>query len=251
MGLDINNIKQASPKANQVATEQYVDTSIAGIDVSSDISSNNDIFAQKLGYASYSAMVAAAASGKTVINGGYIGTNMVVANSILANSVSADKISSYNLTSTNATIQNGLITNATIADAAITTAKIGDAQITTAKIGDLSVSTLKIQDEAVIVPRSASTTSGVATIVYTPATSHTITIFSYAKITPNLNIGNEFYIQVNGITIVSNTYGNTSMIGIYNLVAGTSYTITSWYKSSSGGWSAYGPVNLIMLGVKK
>jgi len=61
-------------------------------DVSSDISANNDIFAQKLGYASYSAMVAAAASGKTVINGGYIGTNMVVANSILANSVSADKL---------------------------------------------------------------------------------------------------------------------------------------------------------------
>lgn len=246
MALDINTIKQASPKANQVATEQYVDTSIAGIDVSSDISSNNDIFAQKLGYLSYADMVAAATNGQTIINGGYLRTSL-----IQANAITAGQISSYNLTSTNATIQNGLITNATIADAAITNAKIGDAQVTTAKIGDLSVSTLKIQDEAVVVPRSASTTSGVATIVYTPATSHTITIFSYAKLTPNLNIGNEFYIKVNNITIVSNTYGNTSMTGIYNLVAGTSYTITSWYKSSSGGWSAYSPVNLIMLGVKK
>ena len=93
MALNINNIKQASPKANQVATEQYVDTSIAGIDVSGDINANNDIFAQKLGYANYNAMVAAAASGQTIINGGYIGTGLVNANSLVADAISGKIIS--------------------------------------------------------------------------------------------------------------------------------------------------------------
>ena len=50
MGLNVNTIKQASPKANQVATEQYVDTSIASIDVSSDINTNNDAFARSQGF---------------------------------------------------------------------------------------------------------------------------------------------------------------------------------------------------------
>lgn len=61
-------------------------------DVSGDINANNDVFAQRLGYANYAAMVAAANSGKTIINGGYIGTNLVKSSSILANSVSADRL---------------------------------------------------------------------------------------------------------------------------------------------------------------
>jgi hypothetical protein len=93
MALDINTIKQASPKANQVATEQYVDTSIAGIDVSGDISANNDAFAQAQGFTNYADMVNKYTSlGKTIINGGYINTGLVNANSITANSISADKI---------------------------------------------------------------------------------------------------------------------------------------------------------------
>ena len=62
------------------------------IDVSGDINANNNTFAQKLGYADYAAMVAAATSGQTIINGGYIGTNLVKSSSILANSVSADRL---------------------------------------------------------------------------------------------------------------------------------------------------------------
>lgn len=61
-------------------------------DVSGDINANNDVFAQRLGYANYAAMVAAASSGQTIINGGYIGTNLVKSSSILANSVSADRL---------------------------------------------------------------------------------------------------------------------------------------------------------------
>lgn len=61
-------------------------------DVSGDINANNDVFAQRLGYANYAAMVAAANSGQTIINGGYIGTNLVKSSSILANSVSADRL---------------------------------------------------------------------------------------------------------------------------------------------------------------
>lgn len=87
MALDINTIKQASPKANQVATEQYVDTSIAGIDVTQDISANNDVFAQKLGYVDYQAMIAAASTGQTIINGGYVNTSLLQANSIVASKI--------------------------------------------------------------------------------------------------------------------------------------------------------------------
>ena len=93
MALDINNIKQASPKASQVATEQYVDTSIAAIDVTQDISANNDTFAQSQGFASYNDMATKyTALKKTIINGGYINTGLVNANSIVVNSLSADRL---------------------------------------------------------------------------------------------------------------------------------------------------------------
>ena len=54
MSLNVNTIKQASPKAKNIATEQYADTSVSSVDVSEDtnsgIATNNDIFAQKLRY---------------------------------------------------------------------------------------------------------------------------------------------------------------------------------------------------------
>lgn len=92
MALDINTIKQASPKANQVATEQYVDTSIAGIDVSGDINANNDILAQKLGYTNYASMVSAAESGQSIITGGYLRTSLIQANEIIAGGISANAV---------------------------------------------------------------------------------------------------------------------------------------------------------------
>ena len=107
--------------------------------VSGDINTNNDVFAQKLGYANYAAMANAASLGQTIINGGYVNTLLLQANSITAN-----KIASYNLTASNASIANGMITNA----------MIGDAQINNAKISNLSVDTLKIQDQAVTIPIS-------------------------------------------------------------------------------------------------
>ena len=46
MALDINNIKPAIEKAKNVATEQYVDTSVANIDISNTLNTNNELFAQ-------------------------------------------------------------------------------------------------------------------------------------------------------------------------------------------------------------
>ena len=98
MPLNINNIKQASPKANQVATEQYVDTSIAGIDVTQDISANNDTFAQSQGFSSYSDMATKyTALKKTIISGGYINTGLVNANSIVADSAFIKKLLAQNI----------------------------------------------------------------------------------------------------------------------------------------------------------
>ena len=60
---------------------------IGKADVSSDISANNDVFAQKLGYLNYASMVAAASSGQTIINGGYVNTSLLQANSIVASKI--------------------------------------------------------------------------------------------------------------------------------------------------------------------
>ena len=95
MPLNINNIKQASPKANQVATEQYVDTSVANIDISNTLNTNNNVFAQRLGYlgtdtkSAYQVMVEAAESGQTIINGGYLRGELIEANSINAGQIDA------------------------------------------------------------------------------------------------------------------------------------------------------------------
>ena len=70
---------------------------IGKVDVSSGIASNNDVFAQKLGYANYSAMVAAAASGKTIINGGYINTGLIQANAIVANQINTTGLIAENI----------------------------------------------------------------------------------------------------------------------------------------------------------
>lgn len=239
MALNINTIKQASPKANQVATEQYVDTSIASIDVSSDINANNDNFAQSQGFLSYQDMVVKySALGKSIINGGYINSGLVAANSILANSISADKIQSYNLTSTNATIQNSMIKNA----------MIGDAQITSAKIQDLSVSTLKIQNEAVIVPRAA-TGVGSTTIYYTPYITHSVIFL----LTGGFSAYNTIYrLYVNGVVWYESPsgYGERIALNILGtLYANTAYTITLDATVQSG--YTVPTLQLVMLGVKR
>ncbi len=67
----------------------WVDVSV---DVSGSITTNNNTFAQKLGYANYAAMVAAASSGQTIINGGYINTGLIQATSVLANDIMSKDI---------------------------------------------------------------------------------------------------------------------------------------------------------------
>jgi len=56
-------------------------------DISGEINTNNDVFAQKLGYPTYAALEVAAAAGKTVVVGGYVNTNLIQAGAITANQI--------------------------------------------------------------------------------------------------------------------------------------------------------------------
>lgn len=117
MALDINNIKPAIEKAKNVATEQYVDTSVANIDISQTLNTNNDVFAQRLGYMDYDDMVTSAESGQTIINGGYLRGELIEANSINAGQIDAYAITGKNITggTINGTDINGVrITGAII-----------------------------------------------------------------------------------------------------------------------------------------
>ena len=75
-------------------------------DISGSINSNNDLFAQKLGYTNYAAMVTAANSGQTIINGGYINTGLIQATSVLANDIMSKDIT-YTGTITGGNTQGG------------------------------------------------------------------------------------------------------------------------------------------------
>lgn len=100
MGLNINSIVPASEKAKNVATEEYVDSEIATIptpDVTGQIQSSEDTFAQSLGFNSYDDMVNNAQLGKTLISGGYINTGLVNANSIIADAAMIKKLLAQNI----------------------------------------------------------------------------------------------------------------------------------------------------------
>ncbi len=128
MALDISSIKPAIEKAKNVATEDYVDTSVANIDISNTLNTNNDVFAQRLGYLSYDDMVAAAESGQTIINGGYLRTNLIQAGAITANQINtvgliAENISANTIsgkTITGSTITGGTISGNTISGGTVT-----------------------------------------------------------------------------------------------------------------------------------
>lgn len=122
MPLNISNITPASIKAKNVATEEYVDTGLANIDVSGDIANNNEIFAQKLGYSNYATMVAAASAGNTVINGGYINTGLLQVGSVTASKINTDGLIAENISATDiigkniigSTLKGAYITGSTI-----------------------------------------------------------------------------------------------------------------------------------------
>ena len=121
MALDINNIKPAIEKAKNVATEQYVDTSVANIDISNTLNTNNDVFAQRLGYMDYADMVASAESGQTIINGGYLRGELIEANSINAGQIDAYAITGKNITggTINGTEINGTNINGAVINGAV------------------------------------------------------------------------------------------------------------------------------------
>lgn len=100
MGLNISTLTPASLKSKNVATEEYVDNSIATIptpDVTGQIQSSEDTFAQSLGFSSYDNMVSNAQLGKTLINGGYINTGLVDADSLKADSAMIKKLLAQNI----------------------------------------------------------------------------------------------------------------------------------------------------------
>jgi len=97
MALNIATLTPASTKAKEVATEEYVDAVVDDIDVSTDITNNNDVFAQKLGFTDYAALRDNAQLGKTLINGGYINTELVNADSIKADSAMIKKLLAQNI----------------------------------------------------------------------------------------------------------------------------------------------------------
>lgn len=78
-------------------------------DVSGDINANNDVFAQKLGYANYVAMVNAAASGQTVVNGGYINTSLIQANAINADMINSNSALINKLNVTGGIVSNNIV----------------------------------------------------------------------------------------------------------------------------------------------
>lgn len=126
MAVDINNIKPAIEKAKNVATEQYVDTSVANIDISNTLNTNNNVFAQRLGYLSYADMVASAESGQTIINGGYLRGELIEANSINAGQIDAYAITgkyisggTINGTEINGTEINGAVINGAVINGSV------------------------------------------------------------------------------------------------------------------------------------
>ena len=127
MGLNIATIQPAIEKSKNVATESYVDTSVANIDISQTLNTNNDTFAQRLGYINYADMVAAATAGQTIINGGYIRTSLIQANSIVANQINTVGLVAENISSNTIdgkTITGGLIEGTIINGVVITGATI-------------------------------------------------------------------------------------------------------------------------------
>lgn len=142
MALNITTIQPAILKAKNVATEQYVDTAVDSIDISQTLNANNNVFAQRLGYISYADMVAAAESGQTVINGGYIRGELIEANSINAGQIDAYAITGKHITG--GTIDGTDITGVRITGSTITGARINGAIIKASYLdldGDLEVLT--------------------------------------------------------------------------------------------------------------
>lgn len=82
---------------NGLVTFNAVD-SVYSSKLTTNTNTNNNAFAQRLGYLSYADMVAAAESGQTIINGGYLRGELIEANSINAGQINAYAITGKQIT---------------------------------------------------------------------------------------------------------------------------------------------------------
>lgn len=82
MALVVGDLEPAVIKAKNVATEEYVDTSLATFE-----SIDTDLLAQQLGYIDYADMTAEAVAGNTVISGGLINTELLTGTTIVGTTV--------------------------------------------------------------------------------------------------------------------------------------------------------------------
>lgn len=96
MPIRVSDLVPISLKAKNVATEVYVDNNIENVNnainqVETAVTNARNNLANQLGYNDYSALVAAAAAGTTVINGGYINTDLIDTNSLTVKNVSVNQ----------------------------------------------------------------------------------------------------------------------------------------------------------------
>lgn len=94
--IKVSRMKLAPITADTVAinnTLNYVDEQVDGIDISGDILASQNTLAQNLGYADYAELQAAATLGNTVINGGYLNTDLIEVDAISATQISAVDLS--------------------------------------------------------------------------------------------------------------------------------------------------------------
>lgn len=87
---DSENIFSIDPITGEIVIGKYDDAIVAA-----ETDAKDDL-AEQLGYADYAAMVAAATAGNTIINGGYLRTELIDAGTILFNQLAAAAVTSIN-----------------------------------------------------------------------------------------------------------------------------------------------------------
>lgn len=138
MAIDTTTLTPASIKAKNVATEEYVDNSLASIpDPTWDSLGDKDYFAGLLGFPNYQTMVDNYVAENTIINGGFINTGLLQAESIAANKINTNGLIAENIsgkTISGKTIVGGSIEGARVSGAVISASYIdldGDLEILT------------------------------------------------------------------------------------------------------------------------
>ena len=127
---------------NGLVTFNAVD-SVYSSKLTTNTNTNNDLLAQRLGYLNYAAMVTAATNGQTIINGGYLRTNLIQAGAITANQINTAGLIAENIsasTISGKTITGGTITGGTISGNTISGNTISGGTVTGTSIIGGSIS---------------------------------------------------------------------------------------------------------------